>query len=97
MIEKKGQHEIQIDHSTMGQTCGILPVGIDNAHVKTKGLQWDVGELILHPPLIPFFPPHSLSLFTKLLIETLNRLGYVSRRQLVHIKPSTPRRTSRMD
>lgn len=44
----KGQHEIHIDHSTMGQTCGILPVGIDSAHVRTKGLKWDVGELSLH-------------------------------------------------
>ncbi|WVQ91115.1 thiamine pyrophosphokinase [Cryptococcus gattii] len=41
-VLRPGQHEIQIDHSTMGQTCGILPVGIDSAHVKTKGLQWDV-------------------------------------------------------
>lgn len=47
----KGQHEIHIDHSTMGQTCGILPVGIDSAHVKTRGLKWDVGELTLHTPL----------------------------------------------
>lgn len=27
----------------MGQTCGILPVGIDSAHVKTKGLKWNLG------------------------------------------------------
>lgn len=27
----------------MGQTCGILPVGVDTAHVKTEGLKWDVG------------------------------------------------------
>ncbi|ODN89219.1 thiamine pyrophosphokinase [Cryptococcus wingfieldii CBS 7118] len=37
-----GQHVINIDHNTMGQTCGILPVGIDSAHVITKGLKWDV-------------------------------------------------------
>ncbi|KAK6909271.1 hypothetical protein I203_103288 [Kwoniella mangroviensis CBS 8507] len=23
------------------ETCGILPVGIDSARVKTKGLKWD--------------------------------------------------------
>lgn len=41
-VLRPGQHEIHIDHSTMGQTCGILPVGIDSAHVRTKGLKWDV-------------------------------------------------------
>ncbi|TYJ54037.1 thiamine pyrophosphokinase [Cryptococcus floricola] len=40
--EVLGQHLINIDHNTMGQTCGILPVGIDSAHVITKGLKWDV-------------------------------------------------------
>ena len=38
-----GSHLIEIDHSTMGQTCGILPVGIDRAVVQTKGLKWDLG------------------------------------------------------
>lgn len=28
----------------MGQTCGILPVGIDSAYVKTEGLKWNLGE-----------------------------------------------------
>ncbi|ORX41277.1 Thiamin pyrophosphokinase [Kockovaella imperatae] len=37
-----GSHLIDIDHSTMGQTCGILPVGVDSATVKTKGLKWDL-------------------------------------------------------
>ncbi|WWC91848.1 uncharacterized protein L201_006795 [Kwoniella dendrophila CBS 6074] len=23
------------------ETCGILPVGVDSARVKTKGLKWD--------------------------------------------------------
>ncbi|WVQ66848.1 uncharacterized protein L199_005039 [Kwoniella botswanensis] len=39
-----GRHDIQLDHNTMGQTCGILPVGIDSARVKTKGLKWDTGK-----------------------------------------------------
>jgi thiamine pyrophosphokinase len=34
---------IEIDHTTMGQTCGILPVGIDSAYVKTEGLKWNLG------------------------------------------------------
>ncbi|OCF31577.1 thiamine pyrophosphokinase [Kwoniella heveanensis BCC8398] len=38
---RPGRHEIRIDHHTMGQTCGILPVGVDSARVKTQGLKWD--------------------------------------------------------
>ncbi|WVO15068.1 thiamine pyrophosphokinase [Cryptococcus depauperatus] len=41
-VLKEGKHEIEIDNSTMGQTCGLLPVGIESAHVKTRGLKWDV-------------------------------------------------------
>jgi thiamine pyrophosphokinase len=37
---------IEIDHSTMGQTCGILPVGIDSAYVKTQGLKWNLGTFL---------------------------------------------------
>ncbi|GFZ44706.1 hypothetical protein JCM24511_02430, partial [Saitozyma sp. JCM 24511] len=38
----KGSHLIDIDHTTMGQTCGILPVGIDSATVTTNGLRWNL-------------------------------------------------------
>jgi thiamine pyrophosphokinase len=41
-----GSHVIDIDHSTMGQTCGILPVGIDSAKVLTRGLKWNLGKQI---------------------------------------------------
>lgn len=37
----KGEHLIDIDHSTMGQTCGILPIG-GAAFVRTEGLKWDL-------------------------------------------------------
>ncbi|WVW86304.1 thiamine pyrophosphokinase [Kwoniella bestiolae CBS 10118] len=37
----------EIDHHTMGQTCGILPVGIDSARVKTKWLKWDTDKPVL--------------------------------------------------
>jgi len=43
----QGSHVIEIDHSTMGQTCGILPVGIDSAYVKTEGLKWNLGMTLL--------------------------------------------------
>lgn len=42
----EGSHRIHIDHSTMGQTCGILPVGVSRAHVRTNGLEWNLGERI---------------------------------------------------
>ena len=42
----QGSHIIEIDHLTMGQTCGILPVGIDSAYVKTEGLKWNLGRCI---------------------------------------------------
>ncbi|CAD6589569.1 MAG: hypothetical protein TREMPRED_005436 [Tremellales sp. Tagirdzhanova-0007] len=38
----KGSHIIEIDHATMGETCGILPVGVDEAFVKTEGLKWNL-------------------------------------------------------
>ena len=46
-LTQQGSHIIEIDHSTMGQTCGILPVGIDNAYVKTEGLKWNLGMILL--------------------------------------------------
>ncbi|KAK1921257.1 hypothetical protein DB88DRAFT_500152 [Papiliotrema laurentii] len=41
----KGSHLIDIDHDTMGQTCGLLPVGVDAANVKTSGLKWNLDWL----------------------------------------------------
>lgn len=40
----QGPHLINIDHATMGQTCGILPVGVDKANVRTTGLKWNLGK-----------------------------------------------------
>lgn len=40
----QGKHAIEIDHSTMGQTCGILPVGVAKAFVTTTGLKWNLGK-----------------------------------------------------
>lgn len=41
-----GTHLIDIDHASMGQTCGILPVGVDSAMVTTKGLKWNLGSCL---------------------------------------------------
>ncbi|BEJ05198.1 hypothetical protein CcaverHIS641_0210150 [Cutaneotrichosporon cavernicola] len=37
-----GVHLIEVDHASMGQTCGILPVGVSEAYVRTEGLKWNL-------------------------------------------------------
>ncbi|KAL1690484.1 thiamine pyrophosphokinase [Schizophyllum commune] len=39
-----GEHEITIDHTVLGQTCGLLPVGIDFTVLTTRGLRWNLTE-----------------------------------------------------
>ncbi|THV03215.1 thiamine pyrophosphokinase Thi80 [Dendrothele bispora CBS 962.96] len=41
-----GQHTIDIDHSILGPTCGLLPVGIDETILTTRGLRWNLTD---HP------------------------------------------------
>jgi thiamine pyrophosphokinase len=40
----QGEHEIEIDHDILGQTCGLLPVGIDKTTLSTRGLRWNLTE-----------------------------------------------------
>ncbi|KDQ55872.1 hypothetical protein JAAARDRAFT_331949 [Jaapia argillacea MUCL 33604] len=40
----EGEHIITIDHSILGPTCGLLPVGIDSTILSTKGLRWNLDE-----------------------------------------------------
>jgi thiamine pyrophosphokinase len=39
-----GEHEIEIDHGILGQTCGLLPVGIDSTILSTSGLKWNLTD-----------------------------------------------------
>ncbi|KAI0314605.1 thiamine pyrophosphokinase [Amylostereum chailletii] len=39
-----GEHTIAIDHSLLGLTCGLLPVGVDSTVLSTKGLRWNLDE-----------------------------------------------------
>ncbi|KAJ6619693.1 thiamine pyrophosphokinase Thi80 [Mycena sp. CBHHK59/15] len=39
-----GEHTIYIDHSILGPTCGLLPVGIDSAVISTTGLRWNLFD-----------------------------------------------------
>ncbi|GAA5876016.1 hypothetical protein JCM16303_006993 [Sporobolomyces ruberrimus] len=42
-ILPKGKHELKIDLDSFGKTCGILPLGCQQAYVTTTGLEWDLG------------------------------------------------------
>ncbi|KAG6810486.1 hypothetical protein H0H92_011666 [Tricholoma furcatifolium] len=39
-----GDHIIEIDHSLLGVTCGLLPVGIDETILSTSGLRWNLDD-----------------------------------------------------
>ncbi|KAF8071725.1 thiamine pyrophosphokinase [Lyophyllum atratum] len=41
-----GEHVIEIDHDLLGQTCGLLPVGIDSTVLTTSGLRWNLTETV---------------------------------------------------
>ncbi|KAI0303812.1 thiamine pyrophosphokinase [Multifurca ochricompacta] len=38
----EGKHRISIDHSILGPTCGLLPVGVDSTVLTTTGLRWNM-------------------------------------------------------
>lgn len=40
----KGVHEIPIDHTIMGPTCGLLPIGIKSTILTMSGLRWNLSE-----------------------------------------------------
>jgi len=42
----EGKHRISIDHSVMGPTCGLLPVGVDSTVLSTTGLRWNLTNQI---------------------------------------------------
>lgn len=39
----QGEHTIDIDHDILGQTCGLLPVGIASTILSTTGLRWNLS------------------------------------------------------
>jgi len=40
----EGEHNIRIDHSVLGPTCGLLPVGVGSMVLSTKGLRWNLDN-----------------------------------------------------
>lgn len=53
---------MHVDLALFGKTCGILPVGVSEAHVTTKGLEWNLGPNdCASLALRVFFVPHGLT------------------------------------
>lgn len=50
-VLKDGEHEIDIDHTILGPTCGLLPVGIDETILTTRGLRWNLGAWSFYYPV----------------------------------------------
>ncbi|CCM04310.1 uncharacterized protein FIBRA_06481 [Fibroporia radiculosa] len=40
----EGEHRISINHSILGPTCGLLPVGVASTVLSTSGLRWNLTE-----------------------------------------------------
>lgn len=49
---RKGEHEIHVNHKTLGQTCGLLPVGIGFTTLTTRGLRWNLSAITLSNTLV---------------------------------------------
>jgi len=43
-VLESGEHIIQMDLDLLGPTCGLLPVGIDETVLSTRGLEWDLND-----------------------------------------------------
>jgi len=43
-----GEHEIYVNHKTLGPTCGLLPVGISSTTLTTRGLRWNLTDQSSH-------------------------------------------------
>ncbi|OCH94452.1 Thiamin pyrophosphokinase [Obba rivulosa] len=37
-----GEHRIHINHTLLGKTCGLLPLGVESTVLSTTGLQWNL-------------------------------------------------------
>jgi thiamine pyrophosphokinase len=40
----KGEHIINLDRTHLGQTCGLLPIGVDSAVLSMRGLEWNWSQ-----------------------------------------------------
>jgi len=42
----EGEHIIHVDHTILGPTCGLLPVGIESTVLSTTGLRWNLADTL---------------------------------------------------
>lgn len=40
----EGEHDIHLDRTHLGPTCGLLPVGVVSSNLSMKGLEWNWTE-----------------------------------------------------
>jgi len=45
-VLNEGEHRIQVNHATVGPTCGLLPVGVDSTVLSTAGLRWNLTDAV---------------------------------------------------
>lgn len=38
-----GKHVLQHNRKILGKSCGILPLGVSSAHIRSEGLEWNLG------------------------------------------------------
>ena len=43
----QGEHVINLDRTHLGQTCGLLPIGIDSTVLSMRGLEWNWSQLAI--------------------------------------------------
>lgn len=49
----KGEHTINLDRTYLGQTCGLLPIGIDSTVLSMRGLEWNWSQFARPSYILP--------------------------------------------
>ncbi|KAJ3153683.1 cAMP-dependent protein kinase subunit [Geranomyces michiganensis] len=77
LLLRPGAHEITCKKSLEGPTCGLIPIGVNVAHLVTEGLKWDID--------------HSMPLSFGTLVSTSNAFAEnASETVIVRVKTDAP-------
>ena len=90
LTSAQGEHRIRINHTYLGKTCGLLPVGIDSTILTTRGLRWYLSTSSVctsHTPLLRCNLAERESCFDGM-VSTSNHL--VPDEQVVYVKTTKP-------
>lgn len=82
-ILSSGRHVLQHNRTILGKSCGILPLGISSAHIRTEGLEWNLG---MYEALTPASQKSSLGGF----FSTSNHLAPDNEAGIVLIETDAP-------